>query len=66
MENPNYNHNSTGTNNRRRGSIVGNTASTSPSIQETKNDPNQVDSDRGQLRAARDPEGENRNHLADQ
>jgi hypothetical protein len=53
-------------NNRRRGSAGGNTASTSPSTQETKNMPNQVNSYRGWLREARDPEREKRNHSADQ
>jgi hypothetical protein len=66
MEDSNHTQRSTGTNNRRRGSAGGNTASKNPNTQETKNGPNQVDSGRGWLRAARDPEGEDKNHSADQ
>jgi hypothetical protein len=61
-----YTQNSIGTKNRRRGSAGGNTSSTSPSTQETKNRPNQVESNRGRLKVARDPERENINHSADQ
>jgi hypothetical protein len=66
MEDPNHTQSSTETNNRRRGSVGGNITSTSPSTQETKNEPNQVDLDRGWLREAKVPKEENKNHSTDQ
>jgi hypothetical protein len=66
MEKPNYTQNNIGKNNRRRGPTGRYRASISPSTQETKNGPNHVDSDRGQLRAAKDPKRENINHSTNQ
>jgi hypothetical protein len=66
MEDSNHTQKSIETNNKRRGCIGGNTASTNTNTQEMKNGPNQVDSGRRWLREERDPEGEDKNHLANQ
>jgi hypothetical protein len=52
---------STRKNNRRRGSAGGNTASTNPSAQETKNRPKQDDSGRRRVKVDSNPEGVERN-----
>jgi hypothetical protein len=66
MEDPNHYLRITGNNSRRRGSAGGNTAFGSPSAQETKDRPKQVDSGRRRVKADRDLEGAERDYISDQ